>query len=64
MHAHMYARTKQVSLSLFSMYTVKSVLGPTQLPIQWVPADLTPGVKRPGREAHHSPPSSSEVKNA
>jgi len=25
---------------------------------------LSPGVKRPGREADHSPPSSAEVKNA
>jgi hypothetical protein len=25
---------------------------------------LSPGVKRPGREAEHSPPSSPEVKNA
>jgi hypothetical protein len=35
--------------------------GPTQLPIQWVPAALSMGVKRPGREADHSPPSSAEV---
>jgi hypothetical protein len=40
------------------------VLGPTQPPIQWVPATLSPGAKRPGREADHSPPSSAEVKNA
>jgi hypothetical protein len=32
--------------------------GPTQPPIQWVP-----WVKRPGREAVHSPPTSAEVKN-
>jgi hypothetical protein len=38
-------------------------LGPTQAPIQWVPAALSPGVKRRGREAGHSPPSSVEVKN-
>jgi hypothetical protein len=24
---------------------------------------ISPGVQRPGREAHHSPPSSTEVKN-
>jgi hypothetical protein len=29
-----------------------------------VPGTLSLGVKRPGREADHSPPSSSEVKNA
>jgi hypothetical protein len=37
-------------------------LGPTQPPIQWVPGALSLGVKRPGREADHSPPSSAEVK--
>jgi hypothetical protein len=37
-------------------------LGPTQLPIQWVPGALSAGVKRPGSEADHSPPASAEVK--
>jgi hypothetical protein len=36
----------------------------TQPPIQWVSEDLFLGVKWPGREADHSPPSSDEVKNA
>jgi hypothetical protein len=36
--------------------------GPTQPPIQWVPAALSLGVKRSGREADHSPPYSSKVK--
>jgi hypothetical protein len=36
----------------------RPVLGPTQLPIQWVPE-----VKRLGRESNHSPPSSADVKN-
>jgi hypothetical protein len=31
-------------------------------PIQWVPGALSLGVKRPGREVDHSPPSSAEVK--
>jgi hypothetical protein len=31
-------------------------------PSQWVPGALSIGVKRPGREADHSPPSSAEVK--
>jgi hypothetical protein len=31
-------------------------------PHQWVPGCSFPGVKRPGREADHSPPSSAEVK--
>jgi hypothetical protein len=39
-------------------------LGPTQPPIQWVLGALSLGVKRPGREADHSPPSSAEDKNA
>jgi hypothetical protein len=36
----------------------------TQPPIQWVPGVLSLGLKRPGHEADHSPPSSAEVKNA
>jgi hypothetical protein len=39
-------------------------LGPSQPPIQGVPGALSLGVKQPGREADHSPPSSAEVKNA
>jgi hypothetical protein len=37
-------------------------VGPTHPPIQWVPGALSLGVKLPGREADHSPPSSAEVK--
>jgi hypothetical protein len=48
---------------LFSTVT-RTVLGPTQPPIQWVPVVLSLGVKRPGCKADHSPPSSAEVKNA
>jgi hypothetical protein len=40
----------------------RTALGPTQPPIQWVPGALSLGVKWPGREADHSPPSSAEVK--
>jgi hypothetical protein len=40
----------------------RSSLGPTQLPIQWVPGALSSGVKRQGREADRSPPTSAEVK--
>jgi hypothetical protein len=40
----------------------RPVLGPTQPPIQWVPEALSPGVKRPGRETEHSPPTSAKVK--
>jgi len=37
----------------------KPTLGPTQPPIQWIPA-----VKQSGREADHSPLASTGVKNA
>jgi hypothetical protein len=37
------------------------IMGSSQPPIHWVPGDLSLGVKRPGREADHSPPSSAEV---
>jgi hypothetical protein len=40
----------------------RSALGSTYPPIQWVPAALSSGVKRPGREADNSPPTSAEVK--
>jgi hypothetical protein len=39
------------------------VPGPTQPPIQWVTGALAPGVKQPGREADHSPPTSAKVQN-
>jgi hypothetical protein len=49
----------------FSLITAsRPALGPTQSPIQWVTETLPLGVKRPKREADHSPPSSAEVKKA
>jgi hypothetical protein len=42
----------------------RTALGPTQPPNSWVPGVLSLGVKRPDREADHSPPSSTDVKNA
>jgi hypothetical protein len=41
------------------LFTIASrpALGSTQPPIQWLPAALSLGVKLPGREARHSPPS-------
>jgi hypothetical protein len=46
---------------LFSMSS-RQTLGPTQPPIQKVPGALSPGVKRQGREADRSPPTSAEIK--
>jgi hypothetical protein len=41
----------------------RSVLGPTEPPIQLVMGNISLGVKRPGHEARHSPPSSAKLKN-
>jgi hypothetical protein len=50
-------------LGIFLFTTVsKPALEATQPPMQWVPGALSLRVKRPGREADHSPPSSVEVK--
>jgi hypothetical protein len=50
-------------LGIFHFTTAsRTALGPTQPPIQCVPGSLSLGVKRPGLEADHSPPSSAEVK--
>jgi hypothetical protein len=52
-------------LGIFLFTTAsRTALGPTQPPIQLVPGALSLGIKWPGREADHSPPSSGEVKNA
>jgi hypothetical protein len=40
----------------------RPALGFTQPPIQLEPGALSPGVKRTGREADHSPPTSAEAK--
>jgi hypothetical protein len=52
-----------VGIFLFTTVS-RMALGPTQPRIQWIRGALSLGVKRPGREADHSPPSSAEVKNA
>jgi hypothetical protein len=45
-------------LGIFLFTTAsRPALGLIQPPIQWVPRVLTLGIKRPGREANHSPPS-------
>jgi hypothetical protein len=45
-----------------SFYDVLGVWGTKVPPIQWVPGDLSPEVKRLGCVADHSPPTSAEVK--
>jgi hypothetical protein len=50
-------------LGIFLFTTASTTaLEPTQTTIQWVPGALSLVVKRPGREADHSPPSSAELK--
>jgi hypothetical protein len=44
------------------LHVVQTCYGAHQPRIQCVPGALSPGVKRPGREADHSPPASAEVK--
>jgi hypothetical protein len=51
----------QWGLEIFLFTTVSGMaLGPIQPPIQWVPGGLSLGVKWPGHEADHLPPSSAK----
>jgi hypothetical protein len=51
-------------LGIFLFTTVsRPALGPTELPIQWIPGALSLGVKGQKRESDHSPPSNAEVNN-
>jgi len=43
--------------------TPTPALAPTQPPVQWVTLAVLPGVKRWGREAYDSHPSSADVKS-
>jgi hypothetical protein len=52
---------QELGIFLFTTAS-RTALGPTQLPIQWVPAALSLGVTRQEREADRSPPFSAEVK--
>jgi hypothetical protein len=58
-----YSKVFRRRLGFFVFTTAsRTVLGPTQPPIQWVPGALSLGVRQVAREADHSPPSSVEVK--
>jgi hypothetical protein len=57
------AQGERLGIFLFPIVT-RPALGHTQLPIQWAPGALYLEIKRPGREADHSSPSSAKVKNA
>jgi hypothetical protein len=52
-----------LGILLFSTVS-RPALRPIQPPIQWVPQELSLGIKQPGREVDHSPPSSIEAKKA
>ena len=58
----MFDSRQRQEIFVFSK-TSKPALGPTHLPTQWVPGAISPGVKRPGRDVNHLPPSTAEVKN-
>jgi hypothetical protein len=51
-----FVRVRQIVLIYKKDYSLH------EPPIQWVPGALSLELKRPGREADHSPPSSAEIK--
>jgi hypothetical protein len=55
--------TVEVRFSEGASTESRRALGLTQPPIQWVPGALNLGVKRLGREADPTPPSSAVIKN-
>jgi hypothetical protein len=55
------SRPDSVKIFLFSTWS-RPALEPTHPPLHLAPEALSSGVKRPGREADHSPPASAEVK--
>jgi hypothetical protein len=57
-----FVLTSRRGLGIFLFTTASRTAVRLTQPIQWVPGALSLGVKRPGREADHSPPSSAEVK--
>jgi hypothetical protein len=55
--------SQHTKIVLFSTAS-RPALGPTQPPSPLVPAALSRGINRQGREADHTPPSSGEIKNS
>jgi hypothetical protein len=56
------SNSNRSEIFLFSKLS-RTFLGPNQPPIELVSRALSPGVKLPGLEADHSPPTRAEVKN-
>jgi hypothetical protein len=52
---------RRLGIFLFTT-AARTTLGSTKSDIRWVPGALSLGVKRPEREADHSPATSAEVK--
>jgi len=57
----MFDSRRGLGIFLFTTAS-RMALGPTQPPILWVLGAFSLGIKQPGCEADHSPPSSAEVK--
>jgi hypothetical protein len=55
-------RQRSLGQEFSLLHVVQAGSGATQRPLQWVLGALSPGLKRPGREAHHSSPTSAEIK--
>jgi hypothetical protein len=48
--------------NFFFATSSRPALGSTQPPIQWIPGTLSPGLKRQGGDADHSPRALAEVR--
>jgi hypothetical protein len=56
-----YTHTWKLIIIILIIIIITARTSPTQPPIQWVPGTLSPGAKRPRREADHSPSTSVEI---